>query len=85
MAMRLIHSLVVPCPVTVKLGAPARVVSSARRSRVGEWRGVSSGARPLVFAKAKQRGESVGEQEEDRARIEDHHQQLVSTLEFTRF
>lgn len=79
MAMRLIHSLVVTCPVTVKLGAPARVVSSARRSRVGEWRGVSSGARPLVFAKAKQRGESVGE-EEDRARIEDHHQQLVSNI-----
>lgn len=65
MAISSIHTVV--CPVSVKkLGAPARV--SARRSRVGEWRGAStlSGARPLVL------GESV----EDRAPpIED---QLVS-------
>lgn len=62
MAISSIHTVV--CPVSVKkLGAPARV--SARRWRVGEWRGAStlSGARPLVLAKAKQRGESV----EDRA------------------
>lgn len=74
MSISSIHTVVCR-PVSVKkLGAPARL--SARRSRVGEWRGAStlSGARPLVFAfaKAKQKGESV----EDRASpIED---QLVS-------
>lgn len=72
MSISSIHTVVCR-PVSVKkLGAPARL--SARRSRVGEWRGAStlSGARPLVFAKAKQKGESV----EDRAPpIED---QLVS-------
>ncbi|CAH2069152.1 unnamed protein product [Thlaspi arvense] len=67
-SIRLTHTVI---PVSAKLGTPARV--SARRSlpfSVGDWRGVStfSGARrPLVFAKVKQRGESI----EDQVPIED--------------
>lgn len=77
MAIRLNHSVI---PVSVKLGAPARV--SARSSlpfSVGDWRGVSlfSGARPLVFAKVKQKST------EDRVPIKESNDQLVSAfLEF---
>lgn len=81
MAIRLTHSVI---PVSVKLGAPARV--SARSSlpfSVGDWRGVStfSGARPsLVSAKVKLRAEST---EEDRVPIDDDDStdQLVSVVE----
>ncbi|ESQ37700.1 hypothetical protein EUTSA_v10028560mg [Eutrema salsugineum] len=76
-SITLAHTVI---PASVKLGAPARV--SARSSlpfSVGDWRGVStfSGARPLVFAKVKQRGVSIEDKAPIEAPMDDSTDQLV--------